>query len=100
MRIVKWTTPAQASAERYLDMLLERNPAAAKRAREEIQAATRRFIYMPTPGRASERWNGCRELSLLRWKKLIVFKILPDRISIIAFLDTRRNLDAIDLTET
>ena len=99
MRIVRWTVPAQASAERYLDMLLTHNPAAAKRAREEIQGAARRFVYMPTPGRLSRRWEGCRELSLTRWKKLIVFKILPDRLSIVAFLDTRQNLDVVEITE-
>lgn len=99
MRIVKWTTPAEQSAERFLTLLLEVNPSAAKRAREEMQAATRRFVWMPTPGRISERWPGCRELSLLRWKKVIVFKILPDRLSVLAFLDARQNLDVIDLTE-
>ncbi|WP_158285965.1 MULTISPECIES: type II toxin-antitoxin system RelE/ParE family toxin [unclassified Caulobacter] len=99
MRIVKWTTPAQQSAERFLDLLLGLNSLAAKRASEEIQAATRRLVYMPTPGRASQRWPGARELSLVRWKKLIVFKILPDRISVIAFLDARQDLDVIDLSE-
>lgn len=79
-------------------MLLEQNPAAAKRARDEIQGATRRFMWMPTPGRPSQRWPGCRELSLLRWKKIIVFKILPNRLSVAAFLDARQNLDAIDLS--
>ena len=100
MRIVKWTNPARKSAERYLDMLLEHNPPAATRARQEIQGATRRFVYMPTPGRASRRWEGCREFSMPRWKKLLVFKILPDRISIVGFLDTRQNLDVIELIET
>lgn len=80
-------------------MLLEMNFLAAKRANEEIQAATRRLTYMPTPGRASQCWPGTRELSLVRWKKLIVFKILPDRISVLAFLDARQDFDVIDLNE-
>lgn len=96
MREVKWTTPAQRSAKLYLDFLAERNPAAAKRASDEIQAASRRFTYLMTPGRASTRWPGFRELSLTRWNKLIVFKILPDRLSVVAFFDTRQNLDAVD----
>mgnify|MGYP000265227285 FL=1 len=98
MRIVEWGRSAELSAEQFLDMLLEQNPAAAKRAREEIQGATRRFMWMPTPGRPSQRWPGCRELSLLRWKKIIVFKILPNRLSVAALLDARQNLDAIDLS--
>ena len=99
MRAVGWTNPAQQSAERFLDLLLALNPLAAKRAQEEIQAATRRLIYMPTPGRASQRWPGTRELSLVRWKKLIVFKILSDRISVLAFLDARQDFDVINLSE-
>ena len=99
MRIVRWTGPAEQSADRYLDMLLEANPSAAKRAREEIQAATRHFMWMPTPGRPSQRWPGCRELSLLRWKKIIVLKIFPDRLSVLAFLDARQDLDVIDLIQ-
>lgn len=99
MRIVEWGRSAELSAERFLDMLLDENPAAAKRAREEVQGATRRFIWMPTPGRPSQRWPGCRELSLLRWKKIIVFKIFPDRLSVLAFLDARQDLDTIDLIE-
>lgn len=78
-------------------MLLEVNPAAARRARQEIQGATRRFMWMPTPGRPSTRWSGCRELSLLRWRKIIVFKVFPDRLSVLALLDARQDLDAIKL---
>lgn len=99
MRLVEWTEPAEQSADRFLDMLLALNPSAAKRAREEIQGATRRFMWMPTPGRLSKRWPGCRELSLLRWNKVIVFKIMPDCLFVLAFLDARQDLDAIDLTE-
>ena len=99
MRLVEWTEPAEQSADRFLDMLLEVNPSAAKRAREEIQGATRRFMWMLTPGRTSRRWPGCRELSLLRWNKIIVFKIMPDGLFVLAFLDARQDLDAIDLTE-
>lgn len=62
-----------------------------------MQAATRRFMWMPTPGRPSQRWSGCRELSLLRWKKIVVFKIFPDRLSVLAFLDARQDLDVITL---
>lgn len=98
MRRVTWTAPAQRSADDYLDYLAERNPASAKRASDEVQAVSRRLTYMLTPGRPSMRWHGRRELSLTRWKKLIVFSILPDRISVLAFLDTRQDLDAIDLS--
>lgn len=96
MRIVRWTTSARRSAEQYLDYLVEQNPPAAKRATNEIQAISRQFTYVMTPGRPSVRWQGFREFSLLRWKKIIVFKILPDRISVVAFYDARQNLDAVD----
>lgn len=97
MRRVTWTAPAQRSADDYLDYLAERNPAAAKRASDETQAVSRHLAYMMTPGRPSTRWPGRRELSLTRWKKLIVFQILPDRISVLAFLDTRQDLDVVEL---
>lgn len=95
MRTVKWTNPARRSAEAYLDYLQDRNPAAAKQASDEIQAISRRLNLLMTPGRPSMRWPGFRELSLNRWHKLIVFKILDDRISVTAFFDTRQNLDVV-----
>lgn len=99
MREVGWTETAELTAREYLDYLAERNPPAARRASDEIQAISRQLTYVMTPGRPSNRWLGFRELSLLRWKKIIVFKILPDRISVVAFYDARQDLDAIDLTE-
>lgn len=100
MREVKWTETAELTAQHYLDYLAERNPPAAKRASDEIRAVSRQLNYVLTPGRLSLRWPGFRELSLRRWKKIIVFKILPDRISVVNFYDTRQDLDAVDpLTE-
>lgn len=96
MREVGWTETAELTARQYLDYLAERNPPAAKRASDEIQAISRQLTYVMTPGRPSMRWLGFRELSLLRWKKIIVFKILPDRISVVAFYDARQDLDAVD----
>lgn len=95
MRAVKWTASARRSAERYLDYLLEQNPLAAQRATLEIRAVSRQLNYGMTPGRPSSRWEGFRELPLRRWKKLVVFKILTDRISVVAFYDMRQDLDAL-----
>jgi plasmid stabilization system protein ParE len=95
VRPVRWTAAALRSAESYLDYLAEQNPSAARRANLEIRAISRQLTYVMTPGRSSLRWDGFREFTLLRWKKLIVFKILPDRISVVAFYDMRQDLDAL-----
>ena len=95
MRAVRWTASAWRSAELYLDYLQGQNPSASKRASLEIRAVSRQLTYVMTPGRQSMRWNGFRELPLRRWKKIIVFKILPDRISVVAFYDMRQDLDVL-----
>lgn len=95
MRVVRWTASARRSAELYLDYLTQQNPSASKRASLEIRAVSRQLTYVMTPGRPSIRWAGFREFSLRRWKKLVVFKILPDRISVVTFYDMRQDLDAL-----
>lgn len=95
MRTVRWTATARRSAELYLDYLKDQNPSASKRASLEIRAVSRQLTYVMTPGRKSSRWDGFREFTLRRWKKIIVFKILPDRISVIAFYDMRQDLDVL-----
>ncbi|WP_171981920.1 type II toxin-antitoxin system RelE/ParE family toxin [Brevundimonas sp. LM2] len=95
MRAVRWTAAARRSAELYLDYLNDQNPQASKRASLEIRSVSRQLTYVMTPGRPSVRWAGFREFSLRRWKKIIVFKILPDRISVVAFYDMRQDLNAL-----
>jgi plasmid stabilization system protein ParE len=96
VRRVLWTDPAQTAADDYLAFLRESDPGAAARASEDIRAAGRRLAVTRTPGRPSLRWPGWRELSLMRWSKLIVFRMMPDRISVDAFVDTRRDLDSFE----
>lgn len=95
MRTVRWTASARRSAELYLDYLNDQSPSASKRASLEIRAVSRQLTYVMTPGRQSMRWDGFRELTLRRWKKIIVFKILPDRISVVAFYDMRQDLEVL-----
>lgn len=95
MRTVRWTASARRSAELFLDYLQGQNPSASKRASLEIRAVSRQLTYVMTPGRPSMRWTGFRELLLRRWKKIIVFIILPDRISVVAFYDMRQDLDVL-----
>ncbi|WP_367275212.1 hypothetical protein [uncultured Brevundimonas sp.] len=47
------------------------------------------FRYRPS------RWRGLREASLLRWRKVIVFQILPDAVVIVSFYDARQDLAGV-----
>ena len=98
MRLVDWSEPALAAAESYLRYLAPRSPAAAAKAEAALVAATARLARATLPGRTSLRWPGLRELSLTDWSKIIVFELAEDRISIVALVDARQDLDTLDLT--
>lgn len=93
--IVEWSRPADQDLEAYIDYLHVRSPAIAALARESIFLSVGRLSRHPLSGRAA-RWPGLRELPLARWRKVVVYRVEPDRVAIIALLDARRDLASLD----
>ncbi|HCK83778.1 MAG TPA: hypothetical protein DHW63_04455 [Hyphomonadaceae bacterium] len=88
---VEWSGPAQRAFDAYIDYLIETSPRVAQRASREIVAATERLGRRPNLGRPS-RWKGLREWSLLRWKKIVVYRVDAGRLRIVALYDARQDL--------
>jgi len=93
---VTWSPAAETAYLRYLSHLVGLNPTAALRAEREISSAAANLVDFPLAHREA-RWEGLREQVLHRWKKLIVYRVEAERILIVAFLDARQDLSAIDL---
>ena len=88
---LRWSTSARANYLDYLRYLRGVAPASAKRAASEVEAETARIEKTPLMARPS-RWAGMREWSLSRWSKIIVLRVDPAEIVIVAFVDARRDL--------
>lgn len=91
---VEWTTPAEVSLETYLDFLAARSPVIAPEARADIQKSIGLLGEHPLLGRPA-RWPGLRELSLLRWRKITVYRVEEERVLIMALYDARRDLSRV-----
>ena len=97
MNAADWTQPAERELEAYLDYLSGYDIKTAQRARREIQQIADQTARMPGLARRSLRWRDRYERSVRYWKKLLVMRIDDGRVEVVAFLDTRRDLDAVDL---
>ncbi len=91
MMRVQWATPAELSLDAYIGYLAARNPPIAQEARADIQKSTALLGDHPFLGRPA-RWPGLRELSLLRWRKIGVYRVEVDRVLIVALYDARQDL--------
>ncbi len=98
MRLVEWTDPALADFEAFLDELDVHDERLADRAEQDIRSTVSRLADHPRYGHEG-RWPGLLQWSARHWRKIIVYRELPDGLRIIAFLDTRRDLSVIDLSE-
>jgi plasmid stabilization system protein ParE len=92
---VQWSGPAERAVELFLDWLEERNPSSRRRAQTEIRAAGSRLGRHPLIGRQA-RWQGLRELSLTRWKKILVYRVGAEDVTIVALYDARQDLRRVD----
>jgi plasmid stabilization system protein ParE len=45
--------------------------------------------------RASRRWPGRQELLLRRWRKLVVYRVVPGEVQVLAFFDQRQDLSRV-----
>jgi plasmid stabilization system protein ParE len=92
---VQWTTPAEASLDAHLSYLAARSPVIAPEARADIQKSIALLGDHPFLGRPA-RWPGLRELSLLRWRKIAVYRVEEERVLILALYDARQDLTRVD----
>lgn len=91
MRPVLWSREARESQREWLDRMEALDPRLTDRALAESEALSKRIGDRPFSFRPS-RWMGFREASLLRWRKILVFQVLPDAVVIISFYDARQDL--------
>ena len=92
---LRWSREARAALTAYLDDLHAAAPAVTRVAKNAIRQEARGLGRRPLKARES-RWAGLREWSLPRWKKLLVLRVDPDEVVILAFLDARQDLSGID----
>lgn len=97
MRRVRWSEEARSAQRLWLDALEQRDPRLTDRALAESEALSLRIGAHPFTYRPS-RWRGLREASLLRWRKIIVFQVLPDEVVILSIYDTRQDLSRVQPT--
>jgi plasmid stabilization system protein ParE len=98
MSEVRWSQRATTEFIEYLAYLEERNPSVRNVARLDISTRVERLGRRPMIGRSS-RWLGLRELTLSRWRKIAVYRVETERVYIVALLDSRRDLTAVNLAE-
>lgn len=91
---IRWTPPARASLEEYFAYLSEHAPSITSTARVDIQKVVGKLARRPNMGRRA-RWLGLREWSLLRWKKIVVYRVEAEQIVILAFYDARQDLSGV-----
>lgn len=86
-----WSEGAEQAYLEFLVLLRDAAPASARRAQREIERSTNRLARQPYTGREA-RWPGLRELSFTRWKKIVVYQVKAEQVSIVAFYDARQDL--------
>lgn len=98
MRNAQWTQPAIEDFEALLEFLDAQDERIADRAEQEIKAAVARLVDRPGLGHV-RHWPGLLEWSATHWHRIIVYRELPNGVRVIALLDARQDLSAIDLSE-
>ncbi|MDD5058437.1 MAG: type II toxin-antitoxin system RelE/ParE family toxin [Sideroxydans sp.] len=94
-RSLEWTTSALDELEKGLAYYAERNPVAARRMQDEINAAAQSLVAstVPTKGKPG-RVSGTRELVLgVRTPYILVFREINDkdeRVQILRVMHTAR----------
>ena len=80
-------------ADNWIDWLAEQNSKVAQIALAELISRTNRLTRFNGLGRVG-RVSNTRELSLTKWRKVVIYSIIDDFVVIISVLDTRRNFPA------
>ncbi len=94
MRALKWSVVARQQLADWIDYLLDQDGRVARVAAEQVEARVDRLVERPFDCRQS-RWPGFRELSLLRWNKIVVYDVTDVEVLIVAFYDSRQDLSVV-----
>ena len=91
---LQWSAAAAASLAAFIELLHGVNPALSRVARRDIRLRAGRLCKHPFMARPS-RWPGMRELSLTRWRKILVYRVEENQVRIVAFYDARQDLSRV-----
>ena len=87
--IVSWTADARADLRELTSYLAEYDPRVARRAATRFFNAANRLAELPAMGRPGAE-PGTRELSISNWKRVMIYRIMNDRVEVLALRDPRR----------
>ncbi len=94
MRSLEWSDTARQQFIDWIGYLSDQDGRVAKVATEQVEERVDRLAGRPFDCRQS-RWPGFRELSLLRWNKIVVYGVNDVQVLIVAFYDSRQDLSAV-----
>lgn len=84
-----WRPQAEEQFRAAIRFLAERDEAVAGEMASAVEAATQILELRPQVARKSQ-YPGFSAWSLTKWKKIIIFREIPDGIEIATLLDTRQ----------
>jgi toxin ParE1/3/4 len=87
---LEWTPTSRKDVNDWVDWLHELNPKSARKAVIELYRRTEQLTGLPFLGRVGFL-DGTRELSLPKWKKVIVYSVGATSIQIFSIRDTRQD---------
>ena len=94
MRAVEWSSKAERQLASWIDHLAEAaGPETAKRANDEARRGASGLASFS--GYRRSRWEGYQEVSLRDWHKIIVYRLVRDRVVIAAIYDMRQDLSRV-----
>jgi toxin ParE1/3/4 len=86
-----WTAEARADLRELVIYLAEYDPVVARKAAQSLFARGNRLVDLPGLGRPGAE-PGTRELSVPRWRRVMVYRVTNNRIEVLALRNTRRQL--------
>ena len=88
---VFWTAEARADLRELVLYLADRDAAVARKAALRFFTTANRLAAVPSMGRPGAE-PGTREISLSKWKRVMVYRIRNTRVEVLALRDTRRQV--------
>ncbi len=86
-----WTAQARADLRELVLYLADYDAVLARRAAQSLFARGNRLVDLPGLGRPGAE-PGTRELSVPRWRRVMIYRVSDNRIEVLALKNTRRQL--------
>lgn len=86
-----WTAEARADSRELVLYLADYDPAVARKAAQSLFARANRLVDLPGLGRPGAEPQ-TRELSVPRWRRVMIYRVNDNRIEVLALRNTRRQL--------